>query len=147
MDSCVFCKIKAGQLPTSLIHRDDTIMAFMDIQPINEGHTLLVPTAHTPGIADLDDATTDHLFKVARQVTRALYKTFGCDGVNWLVADGEAAGQEVFHFHLHLIPRYHKDGFGLQLPSDYSDLPKREALDNSARAIREAVGGQHLPTT
>ena len=111
-------------------------MAFMDIQPVNEGHTLLVPTAHAPNIADLDDTTTAHLFALARRITRALYKTLECDGVNWIVADGEAAGQEVFHFHLHLIPRRHNDGFGFRFPNGYTDLPTRQALDRTALAMR-----------
>ena len=111
----------------------------MDIQPVNEGHTLLIPTAHAPNIADLEDGTTAHLFSVARQITKALYETLGCDGVNWFVADGEAAGQEVFHFHLHLIPRYHHDGFGFRIPNEYNELPTREALDRTAPAIRDLV--------
>ena len=139
MDTCVFCKIRAGELPASWIHRDDDVMAIMDIQPVNDGHTLLLSTAHAPNIANLDDGTTAHLFAMARRITRALYKTLGCDGVNWLVADGEAAGQEVFHFHLHLIPRYHQDGFGFRFPNDYGELPTRQALDRTALAIRDAV--------
>ena len=114
----------------------------MDIQPVNEGHTLLVPTAHAPTIADLDDSTTTHLFALARRITQALYKTLKCDGINWLVADGEAAGQEVFHFHLHLIPRNHNDGFGFRFPNDYGDLPTRQSLNRAASAIRDAVQPQ-----
>ena len=139
MESCVFCKIGAGAMPASWVYRDQTIMAFMDIQPVNQGHTLLVPTVHAPNIADLDDSTTAHLFALARRITRALYKTLECDGVNWLVADGEAAGQEVFHFHLHLTSRHHNDGFGFRFPNDYGDLPTRQSLNRTARAIRDAV--------
>ena len=142
MDTCVFCKIRAGELPASWIHRDDVVMAFMDIQPVNEGHTLLLPAAHAPNIANLDDGTTAHLFAIARRITRVLYETLKCDGVNWLVADGEAAGQEVFHFHLHLIPRYHQDGFGFRFPNDYRELPTRQALDHIARPIRGAAERQ-----
>ena len=137
--SCVFCKISDGKLPASWIYRDDTVMALLDIQPVNDGHTLLIPTAHTPSIADLDDAITDRLFTVARWITEALYKTLGCDGVNWLVADGEAAGQEVFHFHLHLIPRNYNDGFGFRFPHNYTELPTRQSLDSTACAIKRAI--------
>ena len=126
-------------MPASWVYRDHAVMAFMDIQPVNQGHTLLVPTAHASNIADLDDSTTTRLFALARRITRALYKTLKCDGVNWLVADGEAAGQEVFHFHLHLIPRHHNDGFGFRFPDDYGDLQTRQALDRTAHAIRDAV--------
>lgn len=137
--SCVFCKINDGAIPASWVYRDHMVMAFMDIQPVNQGHTLLVPTAHAPNIADLDDSTTARLFALARRITRSLYKTLECDGVNWLVADGEAAGQEVFHFHLHLIPRRHSDGFGFRFPNDYTELPTRQSLDSTACAIRHAI--------
>ncbi len=137
--SCVFCKINDGKLPASWIYRDDTVMALLDIQPVNDGHTLLIPTTHTPSIADLDDAITARIFTLARRITKGLYKTLGCDGINWIVADGEAAGQEVFHFHIHLIPRYHDDGFGFRFPDGYSELPSRQALDSTACAIRHAI--------
>lgn len=110
-------------------------MALLDIQPVNDGHTLLMPVGHTPNIEDLDERTIAHLFKIARRITGALYRTLNCDGVNWLVADGEAAGQEVFHFHLHLIPRYRNDGFGFRYPNGYNDLPSRQVLDQTALAI------------
>ena len=139
MEPCVFCKISAGTLPASCVYRDNALMAFMDIQPINQGHILLVPSAHAPNIADLDDAITAHLFSVARRITSALYSSLECDGVNWIVADGEAAGQEVFHFHLHLIPRSHNDGFGFQFPCDYNELPTRQTLDSTAAAVRHAI--------
>lgn len=116
-------------------------MAFMDIQPVTEGHTLLIPLAHRPNVADLEDATTGHLFGVARRITQALYDGLGCAGVNWFVADGEAAGQEVFHMHLHLIPRNPGDGFGLQFPPDYRQLPERPALDRAARTVSGALAG------
>ena len=87
----------------------------------------------------MDDLTTTRLFSVARRITAALYEALKCDGVNWFVAEAEAAGQEVFHFHLHLIPRYQQDGFGFRFPNDYNELPTRETLDRTALAIRDAV--------
>ena len=88
----------------------------MDIRPVTSGHTLLVPTSHRSGIAELDRATVAALFEAAPSVTRVIYQATGCAGVNWFVVDGEAAGQEVFHFHLHLISRYQGDGYGLRFP-------------------------------
>jgi histidine triad (HIT) family protein len=111
----------------------------MDIRPVTSGHTLLVPTSHNSGIAELDQAMVASLFEVAPSITRALYRATGCAGVNWFVADGEAAGQEVFHFHLHLIPRYKGDGFGLRLPPDYGKTSPRQALDEMARSIVNAL--------
>ena len=142
MGTCVFCSIIEGTLPASIVFQDAKIMAFLDIQPVTEGHTLLVPTAHTPSIADVDGATTEHLYRAARLITRAIYKALNCDGINWFVADKEAAGQEVFHMHLHLIPRYLGDGFGLRFPPDYGVHPPRQALDNTARALSGAL--EHL---
>ena len=140
MGSCVFCRIIAGTLPASLVFQDAEVIAFMDIQPVTEGHTLLIPVAHAPNIADVDGATTGHLFDVARRITKALYQALDCDGINWVVADGEAAGQEVFHMHLHLIPRYRNDGFGLRFPPGYDQPPEREALDRTAHEIGHAMG-------
>ena len=73
MGTCVFCSIVEGTLPASIVFKDAKTMAFMDIQPVTEGHTLLIPTAHTPNIADIDDSTTEHLYRVARRITRAIY--------------------------------------------------------------------------
>ena len=136
MGACVFCSIIAGTSPASIVFRDAKTMAFMDIQPVTEGHTLLIPMGHAPNISDVDVATTEHLYRVARRITGALYKALNCDGVNWFVADKEAAGQEVFHMHLHLIPRYVGDGFGFRYPPDYSVLPSRQALDRTAHGLR-----------
>ena len=149
MESCVFCRIVAGELPASVVFEDELVMAFMDIQPVTEGHTLLIPKPHWPNIGDLNAATTAHLTGVARRLTAALYSAFGCAGLNWFVADGAAAGQEVLHMHLHLIPRNPGDGFGLRLPPDYKELPPREALDRAAAAISGALAApetaSHLP--
>ena len=139
MGACVFCRIIAGTSPASIVFRDAKTMAFMDIQPVTEGHTLLIPIGHTPNIVDVDVATTEHLYRVARRITGALYEALNCDGVNWFVADKEAAGQEVFHMHLHLIPRYVGDGFGFRYPPDYSVLPARQALDRTAHGLSGAL--------
>ena len=139
MGPCVFCSIIAGESPASIVFRDAKTMAFMDIQPVTEGHTLLIPMVHAPNIADVDGPTTEHLYRIARRITRGLYEAFNCDGVNWFVADKEAAGQEVFHMHLHLIPRYVGDGFGFRYPPDYSVLPSRQALDRTAHGLSGAL--------
>ena len=139
MGACVFCSIIAGTSPASIVFRDAKTMAFMDIQPVTEGHTLLIPMGHAPNTSDVDVATTEHLYRVARRITGALYKALNCDGVNWFVADKEAAGQEVFHMHLHLIPRYVGDGFSFRYPPDYNVLPERQTLDRTARALSGAL--------
>ena len=122
-----------------MVYRNDSVAAFMDIRPVTSGHTLLVPTSHRSGIAELDQAAVAALFEAAPSVTRAIYQATGCARVNWFVADGKAAGQEVFHFHLHLIPRYQGDGFGLRFPPGYGGITPREALDEMASAIGNAL--------
>ena len=139
-DDCIFCKILSGKLEVSLIYQDDICSALMDIQPINPGHVLVIPNRHAPYLADMDEEEGAQVFRVAQRVAGALRKCgLKCEGVNFFLADGEAAGQEVFHVHLHVFPRYSGDGFGLNLPPDYQDRPPREELDNIAQRIQAAL--------
>jgi histidine triad (HIT) family protein len=136
-NDCVFCKLLSGELELSVIHEDDLCVAFMDVQPINPGHALVVPRKHAPYLADLEAEDGAQVFRVAQRVAAALRDCgVKCEGVNFFLADGEAAGQEVFHVHLHVFPRYSGDGFGLNLPPDYQDRPNREELNEIAQRIR-----------
>ena len=111
-DDCVFCKLLSGKLEVSLVHRDDACSAFMDIQPVNPGHVLVVPNRHAPYLADLNEEEGAQMFRVAQHVAAALREcSLKCEGVNFFLADGVAAGQEVFHVHLHVFPRYSGDVF------------------------------------
>jgi histidine triad (HIT) family protein len=140
MSDCVFCEIVAGRVPASIVFRDERCCAFMDIQPVNPGHVLIVPVEHVVSIDDLDEGIGGHLFTVAQRISRALRRSgVHCEGVNLFLADGEAAGQEVFHVHLHLFPRFRNDGFGLRLGPDYGILPTRSDLDEVAEAIRAGL--------
>ena len=137
---CVFCKLLSGELESSVVHRDDLCAAFMDIQPVNPGHVLVVPNRHAPSLADLNDDEGPRIFVVAQRVASALRKSgLKCDGVNFFLADGEAAGQEVFHTHLHVLPRFPNDGFGLRLPPGYSQRPERKELNEVAAKIRAVL--------
>ncbi|GAB4579926.1 MAG: HIT family protein [Anaerolineales bacterium] len=137
MTDCIFCKILAGELPASFVYRDETCAAFMDIQPINPGHVLVIPHRHAANLAELDPAIGGQLFQIGQQIAAALYASgIPCEGVNYFLADGEAAGQEVFHVHLHVFPRFEGDGFGLKLSPKYFQLPEREELDRVAQRIR-----------
>jgi len=112
-------------------------MAFMDTRPINPGHVLVIPREHVAGLSDLDEKTGAHLFVVAMRVAGALRCSgVRCEGINLFLADGEAASQEVFHVHLHVVPRYVGDGFGLRFGPDYGHMPSRSALDEVAAMIR-----------
>jgi diadenosine tetraphosphate (Ap4A) HIT family hydrolase len=138
----IFSQILAGEAPASFVYRDERVAAFMDIQPVNPGHVLVTPIRPAASLAELDDATAAHLFVVAKRVAAAIRASgLRCQGVNLLLADGEAAGQEVFHVHLHVFPRYAGDGFGLRFVDRYHRLPPRSALDEAAAQIRAALEG------
>ncbi|TAN31551.1 HIT family protein [bacterium] len=137
-DECVFCEILRRGLPASFTHEDDTVVAFMDIQPITQGHMLVVPREHAVLMSDLDETVAMRAFWVARHLASVVRNTLGASGVNLFVADGEVAFQDVPHFHVHVIPRYPNDGFGLTFPDSYSSPPGRPALETIAAAIRGA---------
>jgi len=139
-DQCVFCEIIRGESPASFTHQDDTVIAFMDVQPITHGHMLVVPRAHAVLMSDVDETAAMRTFRVARRLAAVVRTTLGAEGVNLFVADGEVAFQDVPHFHVHVIPRYPKDGFGLTFPSTYDKPPARAQLDAIAAAVRAASG-------
>jgi histidine triad (HIT) family protein len=125
-----------------VVYADDQVVAFMDIQPVNAGHLLVVPRAHAESLADLDTGVGGHLFQIGMRLAGAVRRSgVRCEGVNLFLADGEAAGQEVFHVHLHVIPRFPRDGFGLRFAPSYFQMPGRDALDQMASAIRHALEG------
>jgi histidine triad (HIT) family protein len=137
---CVFCKLLSGELEVSLVHQDDLCSAFMDIQPVNPGHLLVVPNRHAAYLADLKEDEGAQMFRVAQRLAAALRKSgVQCEGVNFFLADGEAAMQEVFHVHLHIFPRYRGDGFGLVFPPKYSQKPERKELDKIAGQVKNAL--------
>ena len=147
MSECVFCRIITGELPASFVYQDETVKAFLDIQPINPGHLLVVPRIHADVMKTLPREVARHMMEVAQQLMNGLREAnLRCEGVNLFLADGEAAGQEVAelaefaHVHLHVIPRCKGDGFGFRFASDYGNQPQREELDKVAAAIREAMG-------
>jgi histidine triad (HIT) family protein len=138
MSDCIICGLVAGELERSVPYEDEQTSVFMDIQPVVRGHMLVVPRRHARSLADLDEADGARIFEVGRRAAAALRASgLRCEGVNLFLADGEAAGQEVFHVHLHVIPRYEGDGFGLQLPPDYA-VRERPELDEACRDIAEA---------
>jgi histidine triad (HIT) family protein len=140
MSGCTFCKIVAGRAPASIVFQDDRCCAFMDIQPVNPGHILIVPIAHVASLDDLDEEIGAYLFTTAQRLSHALrHSGVRCEGVNLFLADGEAAGQDVFHVHLHVFPRFRNDGFGLRMRQDYGVLPARSDLDALAATIRAGL--------
>jgi histidine triad (HIT) family protein len=135
--ACPFCAIVAGRLPSSQLYADDLVVAFLDIRPVTAGHLLVVPRAHAVGLAELPDDTGAALFVAAQRLAAALRASgLPCDGINFFLADGAVAGQEVWHVHLHVLPRFADDGFKL---SARFQSPDRAELDATAAQIRAVL--------
>ena len=138
MSDCIFCEILAGRAPASIVYRDELCCAFMDIRPVNQGHVLVIPVRHAACLAELDEPTGAHIFVIGQRMAAAVRVSgVPCEAVNLFLADGVAAGQDVFHVHLHIIPRYRGDGFGLRFGPHYGERPPRAELDATAASIRE----------
>ena len=134
---CVFCRIVAGTAPASVAYADDTALAFLDISPVTPGHLLVVPRVHAVGLADLDPDTGAHLWRVGQRMAAALRSSsIRCEGVNFFLADGAAAFQEVPHVHLHVLPRWKGDGFALRYKAG---RPARADLEAQATDLRTAI--------
>jgi histidine triad (HIT) family protein len=140
----VFCKLVRRQGPVSVVFEDSEVLAFLDIKPVNPGHALVIPKQHVKYLADLPRASGAKLFERAMAVAEAIRNSHvKSEGMNLFLADGVAAGQEVFHVHLHVIPRYPGDGFGLRFGPHYGTMPARSELDRVAAEIRSAIGSPH----
>ncbi|MGZ4492237.1 MAG: HIT family protein [Nocardioidaceae bacterium] len=136
-DNCVFCVIVAGRIDASLVHEDERTLAFMDLNPITPGHLLVVPRAHAASLAELDPGDGAEVFRVAHRLAAAVRESgVRSEGINLFLADGEAAGQEVGHVHLHVVPRFAEDGFTLTAAFG---SPTRAELDDVAAAIRRTI--------
>ena len=134
---CVFCAIVAGRVEASVVHEDETAVVFMDLNPVTPGHVLVVPRTHAVGLEDLDEATSSHVWSLGHRMARALRRSgLRCEGINVFLADGEAAFQEVFHFHLHVFPRYAGDGFSID--AAWAER-ERGLLDAEAEAVRQGL--------
>ena len=106
VDNCIFCKILADEIPSSVVYEDDMFRAILDVNPAAKGHVIILPKKHAANIFELPDEEASKILIVARKIAKALKETYHCDGVNILQNNGEAAGQTVFHLHVHVIPRF-----------------------------------------
>jgi histidine triad (HIT) family protein len=138
-EHCSFCDIIRGAGEVSLCYEDGVALAFMDIQPVNEGHVLVVPREHYESLTDLPPDLGMHLFEVAMKLAPVLRACAGTDSMNIVVNSGASAGQDVFHYHIHLIPRHEEDGFDVPLPFPDSEMPDRQHLDAMAARIIAAT--------
>ena len=111
MNDCIFCKIIKGEIPSTKIYEDDKVYAFLDISPINPGHTLVIPKEHHAGSSSIPEDMAGRMFRVGSRIGVALKRALDYDGFNLHLADGGCAGQVVMHAHLHVVPRGVEDGF------------------------------------
>jgi len=132
--SCIFCKIVTKLAEASVIYENESVMAFLDIRPLNRGHTLVIPKEHYVDIFDIPKKLLGEIHVVSKEIAPAIEATTKADGISIIQQNGEAAGQDIFHLHVHIVPRFE----GQKLPH-FSELQQvnREALDLMANKIRQ----------
>jgi len=135
---CVFCRVIAGEIPRSIIYDDERVVAFLDLHPVHDGHTLVVPRAHLDDLRACPAELAGHLFAVGARLAPAIVGVTGAEGFNIWTAAGRAAGQSVFHLHLHVLPRFTGDAFGPRMPAGHPRECPRPTLDRMAERIRAA---------
>jgi histidine triad (HIT) family protein len=138
-DHCTFCNLIRGAGEASICYEDADALAFMDVQPVNPGHVLVVSRKHYESFDDLPASLATHLFGVVGQLVPAVKRVAIAEGINVVVNSGRAAGQDVPHFHVHIIPRTAGDGFDIPLPFGGSEMPDRTLLDATAVRIMTAL--------
>jgi histidine triad (HIT) family protein len=138
-ETCVFCRIIGGEEMVSLIHEDDLALAFLDINPVSRGHALVVTREHHPQIWNVPQPLLLHCLDISRRIAAGIKKSTGAQSVNVFCADGVDGGQDVPHFHLHLIPVAKGEVFPLQLPPSGTPVPSRSELDVIAARIGRAI--------
>lgn len=129
MENCIFCKIANGEIPAATIYEDEDFRVILDLGPASKGHALILPKAHAANLFELPDDLAAKAMLVAKKVGGKLKEVLGCDGLNLVQNNGEAAGQTVFHFHMHLIPRMNDDKVGITWnPGKLTDEDKADIL-------------------
>lgn len=129
MDNCIFCKIANGEIPAATLYEDEDFRVILDLGPASKGHALILPKEHAADIYELSDELAGKVMILAKKMASAIAKALDCDGLNIVQNNGECAGQTVFHFHMHLIPRYKEDKVGISwTPGNLTDEAKEEIL-------------------
>jgi len=128
--NCIFCKIIAGEIPSATVYEDEDFKVIMDIAPAVKGHTIILTKRHMANLFELEDDIAAKVLLVARKVATAMKEELGCDGINVLQNNGEAAGQTVFHYHIHLIPRFTEDS--VQMTWQHGNYAEGEAAKMAA---------------
>ena len=129
-DNCIFCKIAAGEIPSRKIYEDKDLIAIMDLNPTSKGHSLIIPKEHCTNIYDIDEDIAAKVMKTAKKLATKMTVALNCDGFNLLQNNGKTAGQTMFHFHMHLIPRYKGDTVNI---SWKPGTPEQDAAELAAK--------------
>lgn len=132
-DDCTFCKIANGEIPSATVYEDSICRVILDVNPANKGHALIIPKEHFDNIYSMDAETAAKIFTIATEVAKAQKAELNPDGLNILQNNGEAAGQTVFHFHMHLVPRYIKDNVTMTWIPGKADTEELSALSKALR--------------
>lgn len=129
MDNCIFCKIANGEIPSATLYEDEDFRVILDLGPASKGHALILPKSHAANIYELPDDVAGKAMVLAKKVATKMKEGLKCDGLNVIQNNGEIAGQTVFHFHMHLIPRYEGDHVNVTWePGELTDEMKEEIL-------------------
>ena len=136
--SCIFCRIVAGEIPAEVVAREPEVLAFLDVQPLADGHVLVVPRAHVARVEDLEPAAADALFRAVVRLAGPVREALGAAGTTIGVNNGDATGQTIPHVHVHIVPRWESDGAG----SIHTIFPRKvkRQLPDVGEAIRKALG-------
>lgn len=135
MEESVFGKIIRRELPADIVYEDEDTLAFLDINPVNRGHTLVVPKKISRNIFDIDDASLEAVMRTVRNIAPSVRDAVGASGVNIQMNNESSAGQVVFHFHVHIVPRFEGDGFKLWPGSAYAEGEAHEIAERIRKAI------------
>lgn len=136
MDNCVFCKIIKKEIPSITVYEDERFLGIMDISPANKGHVILLAKNHVADVFDLDEQTASRAMIVVSKVAKALKEELNCEGINVLQNNGTVAGQTIFHYHIHIIPRYKDDG--VNIAWEYQSYGEGEGKD-LGEAIKRCI--------
>ncbi|MDO5362624.1 MAG: HIT family protein [Eubacteriales bacterium] len=129
MENCIFCKIANGEIPAATLYEDEDFRVILDLGPASKGHALILPKTHAANIYEMSDELAAKAMVLAKKMATVMTETLKCDGLNIVQNNGEPAGQTVFHFHMHLIPRYKNDGVGITwTPGKLTEEEKEEIL-------------------
>ncbi len=128
MDSCIFCKIIRGEIPSYKVYEDELVIAILDVNPSSNGHTLVMPKEHFSDVTTTPKNILDHCFEVSQVIAQAQIKQLHATGVNIITNAGKSAGQSVMHFHIHVIPRYENDGLDISLGFPIKKIENKDML-------------------